>query len=47
MDSRPDHWRISAIIDFGDARIGTPHYDLITPGLLIARGDRIPIIVSE
>jgi hygromycin-B 7''-O-kinase len=34
-------WRISAVIDFGDARIGDPLYDLITPGLLIARGDRL------
>jgi hygromycin-B 7''-O-kinase len=33
-------WKVSGIIDFADARIGTPVYDLSPPALLIARRDR-------
>jgi hygromycin-B 7''-O-kinase len=36
-----DGWRVSGIIDFGDALRGDPAFDLITPALLIARGDRM------
>jgi hygromycin-B 7''-O-kinase len=33
-------WKVTGIIDFADARIGAPVYDLSPPALLIARSDR-------
>jgi hygromycin-B 7''-O-kinase len=33
-------WKVSGIIDFADARIGAPVYDLSPPALVIARSDR-------
>ena len=33
-------WKVAGIIDFADARIGAPVYDLCPPALLLARSDR-------
>jgi len=33
-------WRMVSYVDFGDAMIGHPDYELVAPGLDIARGDR-------
>lgn len=33
-------WRITGIIDFADAMIGDPEYDVAAPAMLIARGHR-------
>ena len=34
-----DGWRVTGLIDFGDAMIGEPEYDLVAPNLEITRGD--------
>lgn len=39
LESVEDGRYVAGIIDFGDARIGDPLYDLITPALLIAEGN--------
>lgn len=31
--------RVSALIDFGHARMGPPEFDLAVPGILIGRGE--------
>jgi hygromycin-B 7''-O-kinase len=33
-------WRLSGMIDFGDAMIGHPEYDLLGPSAFLASGDR-------
>ncbi|MCD6291262.1 MAG: aminoglycoside 3'-phosphotransferase/choline kinase family protein [Anaerolineae bacterium] len=33
-------WEVTSYVDFGDAMVGHPDYELIAPGLDIARGDR-------
>lgn len=40
IDEAPGGFRASGAIDFADGRCGDPLFDLITPALLIARGDR-------
>jgi hygromycin-B 7''-O-kinase len=40
IDETEGGFRASGVIDFADARVGDPLFDLITPALLIARGDR-------
>jgi len=40
IDKLDGSWRVSGIIDFGDAQTGAPLYDMAAPALLIARGDR-------
>lgn len=37
-----DAGRLSAVLDFGDARSGARDYDLVTPGMLVAAGERLP-----
>ena len=32
-------WQVTGLIDFGDAMVGEPEYDLVAPGLDIVRGD--------
>jgi hygromycin-B 7''-O-kinase len=39
IDRHNGAWRLEGIIDFGDARVGHPLYDLATPAILIAGGD--------
>jgi hygromycin-B 7''-O-kinase len=38
--SRGHPRRLVGLVDFGDAFVGHPDYDLVAPGLTIARGDR-------
>ncbi|MBD3348144.1 MAG: phosphotransferase [Candidatus Eisenbacteria bacterium] len=33
-------WRLTGYVDFGDAAIGPPEYELVAPGVELARGDR-------
>lgn len=33
-------WRISGLIDFGDAMLGLPQYDLLGPGAFLIQGDK-------
>lgn len=33
-------WHISGLIDFGDAMLGLPEYDLLGPGAFLIRGDK-------
>jgi len=33
-------WRLVGYVDFGDAMIGPPEYELVAPGVEIVRGDR-------
>jgi hygromycin-B 7''-O-kinase len=40
VDNVEGQWRITSVIDFGDAMVGEPLFDLLTPAMLIARGDR-------
>jgi hygromycin-B 7''-O-kinase len=35
-----ESWEMVSYVDFGDAMIGHPDYELVAPGLDIARGDR-------
>lgn len=35
-----DEWNLVGVIDFGDAVIGHPEYDLITPAFFVTQGDR-------
>ena len=37
---RDGWWRVVGYVDFGDALVGHPDYELLAPGLDIARGDR-------
>jgi hygromycin-B 7''-O-kinase len=34
-------WHISGLIDFGDAMLGLPQYDLLGPGAFLIQGDKI------
>lgn len=34
-------WHIHGLIDFGDAMLGLPHYDLLGPGAFLIQGDKI------
>jgi hygromycin-B 7''-O-kinase len=36
-----DGWQLSGIIDFGDSLSGDAVFDLVTPALLVARGERV------
>ena len=40
VSQRDGWWRVVGYVDFGDAMVGHPDYELIAPGLDIARGDR-------
>ena len=31
----PQGWRVSGVIDFGDAMLGHPHYEFVAPGLIM------------
>jgi len=33
-------WHISGLIDFGDAMLGLPEYDLLGPGAFLIQGDK-------
>ncbi len=33
-------WRVAGILDFGDAMVGDPEYDLMVPGVFVAAGNR-------
>lgn len=33
-------WHISGLIDFGDAMLGLPQYDLLGPGAFLIQGDK-------
>lgn len=33
-------WHISGLIDFGDAMLGLPEYDLLGPGVFLIQGDK-------
>src|SRR5690606_16828014 len=33
-------WHISGLIDFGDAMLGFPKYDLLGPGAFLIQGDK-------
>jgi len=35
-----DLWHISGLIDFGDAMLGLPEYDLLGPGAFLIQGDK-------
>lgn len=35
-----DVWHISGLIDFGDAMLGLPEYDLLGPGAFLIQGDK-------
>ncbi|MDP3278683.1 MAG: aminoglycoside phosphotransferase family protein [Deltaproteobacteria bacterium] len=35
-----DRWNLVGVLDFGDAMIGHPEYDLVTPAFFVARTDR-------
>ena len=35
-----DIWHISGLIDFGDAMLGLPEYDLLGPGAFLIQGDK-------
>jgi len=35
-----DFWHISGLIDFGDAMLGLPEYDLLGPGAFLIQGDK-------
>lgn len=35
-----DVWHIDALIDFGDAMLGLPEYDLLGPGAFLIQGDK-------
>jgi len=34
-------WHVSGLIDFGDAMLGLPEYDLLGPGTFLIQGDKI------
>ena len=34
-------WHINGLIDFGDAMLGLPQYDLLGPGVFLIQGDKI------
>ncbi len=38
-EERDGRWRATGIIDFGDAALGPPEFDLSTPALFLGRGD--------
>ena len=40
VEKTGDTWRIASIIDFADAVVGDPEYDVAAPAILIARGHR-------
>jgi hygromycin-B 7''-O-kinase len=40
VDNLSGRWKVTGIIDFADARIGAPIYDLSPPALLITRSNR-------
>lgn len=33
-------WHINGLIDFGDAMLGLPEYDLLGPGAFLIQGDK-------
>lgn len=40
VEQKSGHWRITALIDWGDAKIGPRSHELISPGVHMYRGDR-------
>ena len=38
-EERDGRWRATGVIDFGDAALGPPEFDLSTPALFLGRGD--------
>jgi hygromycin-B 7''-O-kinase len=39
VDRRDHKWRVVGYLDFGDAMLGHPYYEMVAPGLEIAGGD--------
>ncbi len=40
VDKHGGSWRVEGYVDFGDAFVGYPDYELVAPGLDIARGEK-------
>ncbi|RAP34546.1 phosphotransferase [Legionella quinlivanii] len=40
VNHKEDMWHISGLIDFGDAMLGLPEYDLLGPGAFLIQGDK-------
>lgn len=40
VSDRGGSWSVTSYVDFGDSMVGQPDYELVAPGLCIARGDR-------
>ncbi|WP_133140292.1 aminoglycoside phosphotransferase family protein [Legionella genomosp. 1] len=40
VNHKDDMWHISGLIDFGDAMLGLPEYDLLGPGAFLIQGDK-------
>lgn len=39
VSSRAGSWRVTGYVDFGDAMVAHPDYEIVAPGLCIAKGD--------